>query len=101
MDRLELNSRAATLLFAKESPQLDLDNSVLFTRQSHFWLDFGEKLCLRRVAVGIAVFVLPAAIVLDLFATVLDFGEAKGGGGAFEEMALRGECGEIFFFSVG
>ena len=36
-----LNRFAATLLFAVESPQLDFDNAVLFTRQSDLCLDLG------------------------------------------------------------
>ena len=44
---------------------------------------------------------LAGAEVLDLFARVADFGEAQGGGGALEEVAERGEGGEVFVFAGG
>lgn len=39
--------------------------------------------------------------MLDLLTRILDFGETEGCGGAFEEMAERGEFFEVFQFSSG
>jgi len=47
-----------------------------------------------------AGFVLAGAEMLDLFAGIFDFGEAEGGGAAFEEVAEGGKGAEIFGLSV-
>lgn len=44
--------------------------------------------------------VLLHAKMLDLFARVADLVEAKGGGGAFEEVAERGQGFEVSVFAV-
>lgn len=44
--------------------------------------------------------VLEIAIVLDLFTRIFDFGKAKGSRAAFEEVAERGETGEILFLAL-
>ena len=44
--------------------------------------------------------VFPRAKMLDLLARVFDFGQAKCGGRAFEEMAEGGERCEVVFLSM-
>jgi hypothetical protein len=44
--------------------------------------------------------VLSRAVMLNLFAAVLDFSETECGGGSFEEVAERGELIEVLLLSA-
>lgn len=69
-------------------------------------LRLGDGLAEFRQADLVVGFVAGASLVfvlaemLDLFTRVLNFGEAEGCGAAFEEVAERGELGEVFLFAA-
>ena len=85
---------------AEVFPQLLLDLRILLPHSGDGNLDPSQELVVACV-LGVAVLVLLGSEVLDLLAGILDFGQAEGSGGAFEEVAEGRELREIFVLPVG